>query len=890
MRRPSPALSGALLTLAAAFAALLGAVPRLPGKKPVPAFEIPLRRGDFLHLVVDQRGVDVVATLLDPAGRKVLAADSPSGSEGPEPVLAVAESAGLYRLEIRSLDAGAAGRCPVRIEALRPATRDDRIRAAAAQAFARGEELRALPAEALAAYREALRGWQRLGAVREEAVTLRRIGQASAQGLDLRTAAASFAAAAERFRRLGDGVEEARVLSELGAVYRRLADFGRAEEAYRQALAIALARQDRRAEALALNNLGVLYDSRAQPRQALAAYGRALAVWRELGDRPREAAALHNLGMAHALLGEPPQALGFLGRALRLRRAAGDLQGQAATLTGIAWARELSGNPRQALVLYGQAFRLYRASGDRHGEAVALGRRGAALAALGRLDEASVSFDRALAILQRAGARASEAYLLTAVGWLHERRGHPGRALEACGRALRLFEQVGDRQGEAVALLGLARAERDRGRVDRAVLLVERALSLVESLRGAAPGPALRTSYLASRYEHYEMAIDLRMRLHDPGRALEASEQARARTLLEGLARGGAPVPPMKLREIQGLLDPDTLLLEYALGEARSFLWVVGPGSLTAHVLPARAVIEERARRVHDLLSRSRLRGVQGQAALAAADLSDLVLGPVAGRLGVRRLVIVADGALQYVPFAALTLPGKRVPLLVEHEVVHLPSASILALERREQAGRRPAPHSVAVVADPEAEAKGFPRLPHSREEAEAILSLVPPGEGLRALGFDASRETVLSGRLSGYRILHFATHGVADADHPERSGIVLRDGLLRAGEIPGLRLPAELVVLSACRTALGREVRGEGLTGLTHGFLRAGAKRLVVSLWSVDDEATAELMSRFYRAMLRAGRPASPALREAQLSLLREPRWQAPCYWAGFTFQGEWR
>ncbi len=889
MGRSSPALAGALLTLAAVFAALFAAVPR----QTVPAFEIRLQRGDFLHLAVDQRGVDVVATLLDPSGRKILAADGPTGSAGPEPVFAVAESAGVHRLEVRPLDGGAAGMYPVRIEALRPATPDDRVRAVAAKAFARGEGLRAVPDKALAAYREALRGWRRLGAVREEAVTLRRIGQASVQALDLRGAAGSYAAAAARFRRLGDAVEEGRVLSELGAVYRRLADFGRAEEACRQALALALARRDRRAQALALNNLGVLYDSRAEPRQALAAYGRALAAWQELGDRPREAAALHNLGMAHALLGEPPQALGFLGRALRLHRAAGDRQGEAATLAGIAWARELAGNPRQALVLYDRAFRLYRASGDRHGEAMALGRRGAALATLGRLDEASASFDRALGILRRAGARADEAYLLTAVGWLHEKRGDPARALEACGRALRLFEQAGDRQGKALALLGLARAERDRGRADRAVLLVDRALSLVESLRGETPGPALRTSYLASRYEHYETAIDLRMRLGDPGRALEASEQARARTLLEGLGRNGAPLTPLRLREVQRLLDPGTLLLEYALGEERSFLWVVGPGSLSAHELPGRAAIEERARRVHDLLSRSRLRGVQGQAALAAADLARIVLGPVlgpvAGRPGARRLVIVADGALQYVPFAALPVPGEGVPLLVDHEVVHLPSASILALQRRELAGRRPAPRALAVVADP-GEAKDLPRLPHSREEAEAILSLVPPGESLRALGFDASRETVLSGRLSGYRILHFATHGVVDSARPERSGVVLRDGLLRVGEIRGLRLPAELVVLSACRTALGREVRGEGLTGLTHGFFRAGAERLVVSLWSVDDEATAELMSRFYRGMLREGLPASRALREAQLSLLPEPRWQAPYYWASFTFQGEWR
>jgi len=191
-----------------------------------------------------------------------------------------------------------------------------------------------------------------------------------------------------------------------------------------------------------------------------------------------------------------------------------------------------------------------------------------------------------------------------------------------------------------------------------------------------------------------------------------------------------------------------------------------------------------------------------------------------------------------------------------------------------------------------------FARLPYSRAEADAILAMAPPSSRLSALGFDASRETVLSGRLSTYRIVHFATHGVLDTAHPELSRIVLTqvdergrprgDGSLRAHEIYRLSLPADLVVLSACRTALGPQIRGEGLVGLTRGFLYAGARSVLVSLWEVDDRATAELMRLFYHHLLIRHQPPAAALRAAQTALCREPGWEAPTFWAGFVLQGD--
>jgi CHAT domain-containing protein len=333
-----------------------------------------------------------------------------------------------------------------------------------------------------------------------------------------------------------------------------------------------------------------------------------------------------------------------------------------------------------------------------------------------------------------------------------------------------------------------------------------------------------------------------------------------------------------------------------------------------------------------------------------------MILLPAAARLGQRRLLIVADGALQYVPFAALPDPGdggrqavgkntappvsNAQPLLAAHEIISLPSASTLAVLRQELRGRPTAPKMLAIFADPvfanddvrrkaaalrpssksgtkplpsersllheeETAASSvngkllIPRLPYTRQEAARILSLAPNGANLMALDYQANRATATSAELAQYRYLHFATHGVLDTERPGLSALVLslvdemgqpQDGFLRAHEIYNLKLPAELVVLSACQTGLGKEVRGEGLLGLTRGFMYAGAARVVVSLWSVNDRATAELMTKFYRHLLQEHQRPAAALRAAQLEMWKQKQWQAPYYWAAFVLQGDWR
>jgi len=193
-----------------------------------------------------------------------------------------------------------------------------------------------------------------------------------------------------------------------------------------------------------------------------------------------------------------------------------------------------------------------------------------------------------------------------------------------------------------------------------------------------------------------------------------------------------------------------------------------------------------------------------------------------------------------------------------------------------------------------------LPRLIGTRREAAAILALVPRSQRKEALDFNANLQTATSPELGEYRIVHFATHGLLNSRHPELSGIVLSlvnergepiDGFLRLNEVYNLKLPVDLTVLSACRTALGTDIKGEGLVGLTRGFMYAGSPRVTASLWKVDDVAAAEMMKRFYEAMLGKDhlRPAA-ALRRAQIEMWKVKRWQSPFYWGAFVLQGEWQ
>ena len=395
------------------------------------------------------------------------------------------------------------------------------------------------------------------------------------------------------------------------------------------------------------------------------------------------------------------------------------------------------------------------------------------------------------------------------------------------------------------------------------------------------------------------------------------------------------------LRHIQEqvLADDQTVLVEYSLGAKNSYAWTVTRTKLTSYELPPEPQIAAATKKVYELLKDPPGPGKTIELSQATEELARMILSPVAAELNKRHIIVVADGALNYVPFQILPAPfTNNEPLVANHEVVNAPSATILG-QLQQEASRRQVPANVlAAFGDPvfasnyaqfkDANA-GDPPAPANTSGAErgqsaardiepgadsvdpakiqplfytrgelANLREVAGDQTFVATGFDASRAQLENTNLTKYAILHIATHGILDPAHPEKSGLFLsmidrngqaQNGFVGLQDIYRLRAPVNLVVLSACRTGLGKDVRGEGLIGLTRGFMYAGASSVVASLWRVDDEATSELMKRFYANMLQRNMTPAAALRAAQNSIRHEPQWNAPYYWAAFVLQGDY-
>jgi CHAT domain-containing protein/tetratricopeptide (TPR) repeat protein len=796
---------------------------------------------------------------------------------------------------------------------------------------------------------------------RGEATTLSNIGVVYNLLGEKQKALDFFTQALTLRRAVGARDGEALTLNSIGMVYDSLGEKRKAIDFFTQALPVQRAIGDRQGEAVTLNNIGNVYFSMGEKWTSLDFYTRAMPLYSAVGDRSGEATTLNHIGNVYNSLGEWHKALDFYSRALPVHRAVGNRREEATTLSNIGAAYDSLGEKHKALDLYSQALSLHREVGARSGESITLSLIAYTKRDLGRFDESRSYIESALKIIEsvRVSVVSKElrsSYFATAqetyefyVDLLMRMHGRePARGFDAVG--LQVSERA--RARSLIESLTEARADIRRG-VDPKLLAQERSL---QQRLNAKADEALKLS--ASGGDD-EIRLAMRRREIDALTIELQQVQTQIRQTSPRYAALTQP-QPLTLAEIQRqALDADTLLLEYSLGAERSFLWAVTPTSINSYELPKREAIEAAARRVYELLSDTfgvrgqsarprdvRLKEARGHYLAAAAGLSRMLLGPVAGQLGKKRLLIVADGMLHYIPFGALPDPnslkesyGSWLPLLVEHEIVNLPSASTIVVLRRELAGRKLAARTLAMLADPVfskdderirpgarvaapqtaqttppsgntnrilVETAGaapgelrIRRLPFTRMEAEQILPLVPAGAGMKALDFEANRTTAMSDQLSQYRYVHFATHGLADSERPELSTIVLsrydeqgrpQDGFLRAHEVYNLNLPAEMVTLSACETGLGKLTRGEGLVSLTRGFMYAGAARVVVSLWSVNDRATAELMTKFYRRVLVEGERPAAALRAAQVEMWRDKRWEAPYYWAAFTLQGEWR
>lgn len=774
--------------------------------------------------------------------------------------------------------------------------------------------------------------FREIGDQQSAAMTLTGIGQDYDILNEKQTALDYYEQALNLFQRNGSLDFASVALYQIAGVYQALGQSQKALDYYQQCIGLSRVTGKRRMEAYALNDMAAIYEAQGKREHTLARYRQVLRLYRAIGDRRGEALTLNSIGDLFSSLKNHRKAFDFYLQAQPLSQASGDPEVEINTLYRLASAARDNGQPENGLSYVQQSItaiellRSYITSPDL---------RSSYFASFHKHYELNID-------------------LLMQLEREQPGRGFADAALQACERA---------RARSLIEILTEANAHLRR---DTSSALMEAERVLLEKLRVKTQYQLELSSNQAPQTELDEVAREIRQLIAEyQGIQAQVREQdPRYASLTQ--------FEPLSVREIQAkLLDADTVLLEYSLGEERSYLWVVTADSFKSYELPARAALEGAAHEVYTLLTarvppaggidaeyQSRVEAADNQYVQKAQELSRMLLGPVIAELRHKRLLIVSEGILQYVPFDALPKPvmeqdarqggtddrasdkaGSENPALLvsTHEIVMLPSILTMVALREQSLRPPPTDKVVAVLADPvfsmqdirvqrvndprpdtaELNAKmeplpqalrdfngltgdgGFPRLQQTLREADLILKAAPPGTGMKVTDFAADREAALNAQLKEYRIIHFATHSLINTEHPEVSGIVLsmvdrtgerKDGFLQLSDIYSMNLSSDLVVLSACNTGLGKNIKGEGLVGLTRGFMYAGSKSVVASLWKVDDQATAELMGYFYQAMLRQQMRPAAALKAAKESLRQQKRWSAPYFWAAFVLQGEYQ
>jgi CHAT domain-containing protein len=771
------------------------------------------------------------------------------------------------------------------------------------------------------------------------------------------------------YRQLSNRRSEAVCLMNIGNIY---TSTGQPEEAlqwYERALSIHRELDNKQQEASVLNSRGAAKYFLRQYLQAIEDQKASLELWRKLSNTGKQGWTLTNLAANYIELRKPQVALELLTDALPLIRKGGNTRNEAHALHCMGDSYQLLGQLDKALEYYNQALDLRQTLNEKILDAFTISKIAQIEILRENFTEALRQSNRALSLVDQVRQQYSNPLLgasysssthhyyadhIALLLKLHARQPATGYDVQAFqtserAQARALLESLSDLGNSLWADLPSTLIEREAGlqkAIDR--ILSERAKMVRDA---ASPTRSTRLQELENDLRHLTTQMD------------ELQGQMRASHPRYAALLRPQPLSPAEIQ--RQLLSPDSLLLEYFVAEDRLYLFALTSESdhaLQVVEIPDKAAIEKAA----EFFQRKKFESAgelqrrfsyqNPEFAKTVQFLSDKLLAPVKPLLQKRKIWIVSDGGLQRIPFAALpdprkisaatrTNPGRGAtrlssitPLILEHEIATLPSASAVAWLRKALATRRPATGGIAVVADPVfssddervkgvapqqrtepatiaqslrgapdlepalrdlggvAESGALDRLLASRDEAQAIARLAPE-RSLVALDFDANRQMVMNGGLSDYRYLHFATHAYVDDVFPGLSWLALsqvdrkgreQPGYLRLNDIYQLRLNADLVVLGACRTGLGKQLRGEGMIGLTRGFIYAGAPRVVVSLWDVPDRETAQLMQSFYRNLMKQKLPVSEALRRAQVEMWERDGFNAPFFWAAFSLQGD--
>lgn len=830
---------------------------------------------------------------------------------------------------------------------------------------------------ALKTAQQALALWQTASDNNGIARAYIQIARSYAAQSDLPEAIQNYEKALQVWQSLNNKSEQAGVLIELGFIEGRKGEWQNSISFFTRAQDLVSEKDEPFQMGRIASGLAYIFNESGLPELGLIQNQRALNYFSQTPDTRDDMLVIFEIGISHYLLGNYAEALTNLQQALAsvapdsidaavyhqyLGKVYGSQNEYDAAFQHLQTALSIyqrTGNPKEAAEVRALIGQIYQQQGRLEPAEQYYQQALAAFVKLSdRINQAALYYALGQVELKKKNYSAAEQYLRQSIEVTENiRRVSTSRDLTAAFSAT-VYERY---QKYIECFMQQHRREPERGLAVRAFEISElaRARSLAELLHATQTNlvPGLDPQ-LVEREKSLRQLLRVKedYKVELLGRAYRPEELRALETELERLETEYKQVTEnirvrypsyqqitqptgwnLKQLQEQVVADEQTVLLEYSLGEDASYVWAVTRDGIRSYELQSQAEINEAAQRVYKLLATPPGTDTAAELNQATGELSRLVISPVAAELDKRRVIVVADGALNYIPFQVL-LASPDKPL--GYEVVNAPSASILGELRQEAARRQPAAKLLAAFGDPvfatnytlrkgtasdaqvataqtpeagelqnalrDIELKGdsfdsslIKPLFYARRELANLREAAGEDETFLAANFDATRERLLSTDLTQYAILHFATHGLLDPKHPEYSGLVLstvnRDGQAQEGfvglrDIYGLRAPVNLVVLSACQTGLGKDVRGEGLLGLTRGFMYAGASTVVASLWKVDDKATAELMKQFYLNLLQKRMTPAAALRAAQDTIRQTPQWSSPYYWAAFTLQGEYR
>jgi len=778
------------------------------------------------------------------------------------------------------------------------------------------------------------------------------------------------------------------ILSNVGVLYGDLGDTTNALISHTEALKIYSKNGLKREKAITLSNVGVIYDNLGEKEEALKRYDEAISLFEEVGSTIGKAKAEVNKAVIFVQQKQLDKAKELYETALEVFKKANNKNGEGSVLTKMAELYVELNEYNKAIEILNYTLTLRQSINDRYGEAQTLLLLGKTNFLLGKNKLALEYYEKSLFIYKEIYYTKGEIKSLYEISCLLKAEGKLKESLETIencidrieltrsnitSQNLRLSYFASTQQCYELCInILMALHEqfpKDDYYAQKAFNFSERfhARVFLELLsKSRDKNDFVDKSLLSRLYENNDLLsskIEALLKIKADNNKINTTDKINSiekeisniKLNIEDIELQINRLYPQYSRLTQAkfstvtqiqkdIIDDKTLLLEYFLGKENSYCWAVTQNSFHVVKLPSEKILEPiidniieslQARGEHDRFEfkderKKRIEVLDKQYFLSTIELTKNILFPIKTLLNKESILVVCDGKLNYIPFAALPFPYAEMssknftPLVLNSEIVNLPSVtSLIALRETNKDRVRPTAN-VAVFADPvfssddprcgNTQIKSISiekvneithtvrnlnlvRLPSTRKEGEAILGLFNNGEkteNLSAFDFEANLNNLINFELHKFKYIHFATHNFFNNQQPEFSGVLLSlvnkqgssvRGLLSIGEIFKLNLSAELVVLSACQTGDGKYSRGEGILGFTHAFMQAGAKRTLVTMWKVDDAITAKFMASFYEKVTKNFTPAK-ALRQTQIEFLQKNL--APYYWGAFILQGE--